>query len=94
MRSRRRYDRANFSERVETLPRFVIELGRRMKKEAAVGQPYHGHPRAYFAGARVEFVVVEDPEVGSKIRGLCHQRILFLLFSNEPLRDYRRWPVP
>jgi hypothetical protein len=55
-----------------------------MKKEAAVGQPYHGHPRAYFASARVEVVLVKDPEVGSEIRGLCHQRILSLLFSNQP----------
>jgi hypothetical protein len=52
-----------------------------MKKEAAVGQPYHGHSRAYFAGARVEVVLVEDPEVGSEVPGLRHRHILNIAVS-------------
>src|SRR5882757_6458543 len=81
MRSRWRHDCANLSDRVERLAGFVIELGRRMKKEAAVGQPYHGHPRAYFAGARVEGVLVNDPQVRSEIPGLRHERILNIAAS-------------
>jgi hypothetical protein len=77
----RRNHRANLSDCVEPSSGFIIKLGRRMKKEAAVRQPYHGHPRPDFAGARVEVVLVQDPQVGSEIPGLRHKRVLNIAAS-------------